>query len=110
MITRFPCWNSIEKFVLKKSQRCRNEEWATFLSEISIGELKTLNALAQLCEAFHVTLTTSTEEAINFLCANLELAQPFPLDPLWIGPMNRLGMEINHVIQNWRSKNALRKE
>jgi hypothetical protein len=52
-------------------------------------------------------LTTSSEEAINFLCADLMPARAFPVDRLWIAPTNRLAMEINNRIQNWKSTEAL---
>jgi hypothetical protein len=43
MITRLPCWGWIRKFVLQIPQRCGNKEWATFLSQVSTGQLKTIN-------------------------------------------------------------------
>jgi hypothetical protein len=63
--------------------------------------------MGQVREAVHVTLTTSIEAAIDFLCANLESAQSFPLDRLWIGPTNRLVTAVNQRMQDWRSRDAL---
>jgi hypothetical protein len=66
------------KFILQIPQRCGNQEWATFLSQVSTGQLKTINRWAKVRDAFHVTLAGSSEEAMAFLCADLERAGPFP--------------------------------
>jgi hypothetical protein len=72
MITRLPCWGSIRKFVFQIPKRCGNKEWTTFLSQVSTGQLKTINTWEKVRDAFHGTLASSTEETIDFLCAELE--------------------------------------
>jgi hypothetical protein len=91
---------------LRSPQSYREAEWAAFLSQVSIGKLESSNTWAHVREAFHVTITTSTEEAIDFLCANLQRAGHFQLDRLWIAPTNRLSTAINQRIQDWRSRDA----
>jgi hypothetical protein len=99
MIMRFLWWGFIQKFIFRTPQRYSNFECATFLSEVPTGELKQKSRRAQVRDAFNVTLTTSPEEAPNYLCRTVHRADRFPLDRLWISATNRLVTEINPGIQ-----------
>jgi hypothetical protein len=74
------------KICIAKTATLPRRGMSRFLSQVSTGKLESINTWAQVREAFHVTITTSTQEAIDFLCANLQQAEPFPLDRLWIAP------------------------
>jgi hypothetical protein len=103
MITRMPCWDRIEKYVLTTPERCKDNEWNDFLQGIATGTLdETEKTWKQVSHKFGITLTHSRDRALEFLCHDVNPTDSFPLDRLWIAPTNQLVKEINQWMQEWR--------
>jgi hypothetical protein len=68
---------------------------------MSIENLDEMPLSSQMRDQFQVTLTQSTDDALNFLYGAVSPANPFSVDRLWSAPTNRLAGEINKRIHEW---------
>jgi hypothetical protein len=73
---------------------------------VAKGKTNKIQDWRKLQRRFRVFVTKEISAFHDFFCGGLEPHNPFPLDCQWICATNKLGNQINHHLQQWRTQEA----